>query len=154
MNAKRFWAGALSLGLMGAVFGCAQGMPTSTDQVAPQSDRQVLSTQSDMASLFAQLPERIPVAEADKLLVELDPDKVVDPEKDKGYKVQQWGRYGLYSRFWPRWGAYRYYGLGNYYFPYSRIGAYYYPYRYSYLGGLYNPYFSYYGGLYRPYLWW
>lgn len=161
MSAKRFWAGALSIGLLGTALGCAQGMPTTTTD--RPGDRQVLSIndpgylgdQAAFEQVRAQLPQRISEADAKGMLVQIDPSKVVE-QGDKSYSVQ---RYRFFSRgFFPYYrGLYSslyYYPFGNYYFPYTyRAGAYY-PYSYRGLSSLYYPYFYRYRGLYSPYYYW
>lgn len=164
----------LAMSAFALVVGCA-GTPVATtptvDQAAPQADRQVLSVTQDatLESEIKQLPQRISVADANKMLVELDPDKI-QANEGKGYSVQRYrGGYRGYGRGY--WGGYRYYGLGGRYWPYARYGGFYYPYFYGsyypYLyptAGLYassyyyNPFFAYsnpwitsyaYRGLYR-----
>lgn len=163
MTGKRFWAGALSIGLLGAAIGCAQSTPTTPGEQAPE--RQVLSVDDpaylgDKASfeqVRAQLPERISAEDAKTMLVEIDPSKVQAGESDKpSYGVQQWRYwYRGFSPYW-RYRSYAYYPYRSFYFPYYYNAGYYYPYTYSALGSLYSPYFYRYGGLYSPfyYRWW
>lgn len=159
MSAKRIWAAALSIGLIGTAIGCSQATPTTPGQ-AVSGDRQVLSVDDpaylgDKAAfeqVRAQLPQRISAEDAKTMLVQIDPSEVTATESDKPtYGVQQWGLWGRgFSPYW-RYRSYSYLPYRNYYFPYTlRAGAYY-PYTYSRFGALYNPYFYRYRGLYSPY---
>jgi hypothetical protein len=186
----------MSAALVGAGLGCAPAVPgaqspadvpqalnLSEGTVAPdqhiKSDRQIMvdGQPMDVDQIRKQLPSRISEADAAKLLIELDPSKIVE---DKDLEVQQrYGRYGRgygrsygrgYARgfgrgygrgFYGRYGygrygyrRFRYYGHRGYYYPYYRYAGYYYPYSYPYASSYYYPYMYGYGGHYYPYSYW
>ena len=122
-----------------ALIGCAGGAPTAdTGMGAAQTgDRQVLSAglEQGLDEALAQLPERIPVEEAEGLLVQVS-DSQIDTS-GIGYGVLNNGDRNVQRRrvvrgfspyFRSRLGSYSYYPYSNYYFPYVRSGGYYYPY--------------------------
>lgn len=188
MNVKQTLGLALSAALMGTAIGCAPAVPTATEPtnsatqpvqalaegtVHPdqliQDERQILVGGKPMTvdQLRQVLPSRISKEEAAKLLVEIDPSKIVFSNEQE---VQQrgrgigrgfgrgfargWGR-GFYRGYGRGWGrGFRYYGYGGYYFPYYLYGNYYYPYYYPYYSYLTYPYLYGYGGLYYPYRYW
>jgi hypothetical protein len=161
MTIKTLLVGGLSTALAVTAFGCASTPTTSTaqeslsviDQAQVQPDRSVMS----IADLKANLPAQISEADAARMLVEIDPSKIVT---EGNYAVQQrfggrsigfGGHRGLGFRGLSRgfYGGYhRYGGLSRFrYFNYRNL---YYPYYYN--AGFYRPYIygSYYNYLY-PY---
>lgn len=191
MNAPRWWSLALSVGLIGATLGCAQGVPTTQPPEAfapadtmgtlpPESvilgDRQISANGQTMTldQIRKLLPARLTPAEASKLLVSINPDRI-DPSGSQEVQVRGFGRgyggygrgygrgyggYGFHRGFWPgfgaryRYGAYGYYPYGGYYFPYAYNAGYYTPYCYPYAGATYYPFLYGYGNLYNPFYCW
>lgn len=189
MRVNRTLGVAMSMALVGTALGCAPAVPgaqTAADvpqplnlsegTVAPdqhiQGDRHVMVDGKPMSvdQIRKELPSRISEADAAKLLIELDPSKIVE-SKDlevqqrygrgygrgyargfgRGYGRGFYGRYG-YGRY--GYGRFRYYGHRGYYYPYYRYANYYYPYYYPYYSNYYYPYMYGYGGYYYPYSYW
>lgn len=161
MLTKQVLTSLLAVGLASATFGCAT-TPTTQTAVAPtaqSSDRQVLAVENrqtvdQFKQMRAQLPQQIAVADADRLLVTIDPSQV---KADSSRSVQQWGRFGFRGGWrgfgWRGFGLgafnrFRFFNYGNYYYPYALYGGYYRPYLYS---SCYNPFLYGYGGGYYPY---
>jgi hypothetical protein len=180
MTMKTLWVGGLATVLAATTFGCATNPTTSTaapqqetlsviDQAQVQPERSIMS----INDLKANLPARISEADAARMLVEIDPSKIVT---DGNYSVQQrfggrgigrgfggfgrgfghggfrgfsrgfhggFGRFGGFNRF-------RYFNYGSNFYPYYLNAGYYYPYAY-------NNYYNYlypYSGSYYPYTCW
>ncbi len=188
MKATRILTLALATSLMGTV-GCAQNVPNvpaaqtpeipqvqavANGDVAPDQllvdnfQTMVNGKAMTMEEIRKQLPARISAADAAKMLVKLDMDKVA---KDGDYDTQQWrGRFGgrgfigrgfhgglgFRSRFLGFGRGLGFGGLGffpysSYYFPYYYNAGYYYPYSYNFANTLCSPYLYGYGGSYFPY---
>lgn len=155
----QFLTHGLMMAAVAGLVGCAGNNPVATgdNAQAPQPDRQVLATGTDikqdveLENAIKQLPQRISAADAERMLIQIDPEKIND-DGSEGYSVQRWGgRYGRYGgyRGYGRgfYGGFRYYGYGGRYFPYYASAGYYYP----YFSGGYYPYLSLYNSLYSPY---
>jgi hypothetical protein len=122
---------ALILGLALAAVGCAVQPVTTTSYS--------LQAIPDAAAIVDKLPARLSPADAQRLLVQIDPTAVR-------------GGFGLLAA---KDGTVRiggYYPYGNYYFPYANYGGYYAPYAvnctlpYMYrFQAYFNPYSIYYG---------
>lgn len=175
MTMKSLLVGGLATALAATTIGCATNPTTSTtapqqetlsviDQAQVQPDRSIMS----IADLKANLPAQISEADAARMLVEIDPNKIVT---DGNYAVQQslrgrgigfglghrglgfrglsrgfyggYGRFGGLSRF-------RYFNYRNLYYPYYYNAGFYRPYIY---GGYYN-YLYPYASSYYPYTCW
>lgn len=151
---------ALVVGTIAGLVGCAGAGPLTTTPAnqAPgvQPDRQVQSlaegTDPAFEQTLAALPQRISEADAQRLLIEIDPNQI----KNGSYSVLRHGggRSGSFSSRRGHYGGYggygrgfRYYNYGGSLFPYFSYGSYYYPYAYS---GIY-PYLTGLGGIYNPY---
>ncbi len=194
MNVKQTLGLAMSGALIGTALGCAPSVPNSSvpaadipasalkaqdlsegavhpDQLIQDGQRIMVGGQPlTVEQLRKELPSRISEADAAKLLVEIDPSKVIEP---KDQEIQQRGRgfgrgygrgfargfgrgfYRGYGRgFYGGYGRFRYYGHRGYYFPYYNYAGYYYPYYYPYYSYNYYPYFYGYRGYYYPYRYW
>jgi hypothetical protein len=167
---KKWIAGSLIALTAATSFGCAGATspsqtPTTPMAATAQADRHVQAVGDNMTfnQIVDQLPKRISEADAARMLVTIDPSKVVD---ENTYTVQQRGRgfgggfrggmgrgigafghRGFYGGFRGNYGRYRYFGHGGRYFPYYLNRGYYYPYSY---GSVY-PYFYNYANSYYPY---
>ncbi|MNY20104.1 hypothetical protein D3C86_1535670 [compost metagenome] len=184
MKATRWLGLAVTAGVLGGTLGCAQ---TSTTASAPAPaipqlqtpvsgtlapDKLIIDNQKLMVNGQAmsvdqvrkQLPSRISAADAAKMLVQIDPNKIVKETAKSEQKTQIWwggglwgrgfwGGYGLYGAGLYGYGGYGYYPYYGYYWPYYSYAGYYYPYSYA---SYYYPYLYGYGGLYYPYYyrWW
>jgi len=190
MNVKQSLYLAMSTALVGTALGCAPAVPNAStpaagvpetpmlaqdlsegtvhpDQLIQDHQRIMVGGQQlTVDQLRKALPSRISEADAAKLLVEIDPSKVIAANDQE---VQQRGRFGRgYARGFARgWGrgfyrgygrgygrGFRYYGYRGYYFPYYRYSGYYYPYYYPYYSYSYYPYYYGYRGAYYPYRYW
>lgn len=184
MKVTRYLALAMSTALVGSALGCAPAIPNAkTPDAIPMAqslmegsvhpdqlitdDRMVMVDGKTMSfeQIRQQLPARISEADAARLLVSIDPSKVMDSgemelQQRRGWRgggrsfARGWGRgfargfgRGLYRGF----GNYRYFGYRGYYFPYYYNAGYYYPYTYPYGGLTYAPYLYGYGGGLYPY---
>ena len=188
MKATRWFGLAVTAGILGGTLGCAQTTTTASapapaipqlqtpvnGTVAPDKlivDNQKLMVNGEAMTvdqIRKQLPARISAADAAKMLVQIDPDKIVKENAKSDMSTQQWGRgfygrgfygrgfyggYGLYGRGLYGYGGYGYYPYGGYYWPYYSYAGYYYPYSYA---SYYYPYLYGYSSLYYPYYyrWW
>lgn len=197
MKATRIFGLAVATTLAGTL-GCAQNVPSvpaaqtpdipqvqaaANGPVAPENllvgnfQTMVNGQAMSVDEIRKQLPSRISAADAAKMLVKIDIDKVV---QDGEYDTQQfrrgfggrgfigrgfggrgffgrgfYGGYGFRSRFFNRgfYGGLGFYPYSSYYFPYYYNAGYYYPYTYSYANTLCSPYLYGYGGSYYPYTW-
>lgn len=188
MKATRWLSLALTTGVIGSMVGCANPAPTLSPpsspiipqaQPAPQNalpPDQVLTAERTlmvngkamtMDEIRQHLPSRIPAADAAKVLVQIDPDKIVKEAASNELETQQWWffRRGYFARGffggWPLFSSslfaypYAYYPFAGYYWPYYLSGGFYYPFSYA---SFYYPYLYGYGGLYYPFyfrrFWW
>ncbi len=191
MNATRWLGLALTAGVIGGTLGCSNSVPNATSdspamipqvqnapsgKLAPEqvltAERKIMVNGEAMTveQIRKQIPSRISAADAPKMLVQIDPDKIVKEDAKGDLQTQQWGRraffgrgfyggYGLYGRGLygygglGLYGGYGYYPFGGYYWPYYSYAGYYYPYSYA---SYYYPYLYGYSGLYYPYYyrWW
>jgi len=181
MKATRWLGLAVTAGVLGGTLGCAQNMPSASTQapaVIPQAqsasggdtapdklvagERQIMVNGKAMSidEIRKQLPSRISEADAAKMLVKIDPSRVVTDGREQN--VQQWwgrrfgfGR-GFFGRsfFFNRFSTFSYFPFNNFYFPYYYNLGYYYPYSYPYYSYTYWPFFYNYGLSYWPYSWW
>lgn len=164
---NRWMAGVMSTALAAAMAGCGSvpTTPQATTQAAPAPaapDRHVAAADeiTNFDQVATQLPTRISVQDADRMLVSVDPSQV---QADHGYSVQVVrglgmgvGARGLGLGRRVGVGAFggytglrrmRFFRYRNFYVPYS-LGAYgYSPYLYS----SYLPYLYSYGNTYTPY---
>lgn len=195
MKANRILGLALTTGLA-ATLGCAQHAPSIAPAQAPAipqlqtmtegsvaPDQVLVGNQQTMVNgqamtveeIRKQLPSRISEADAAKMLVKIDIDKV---NQDASFDTQQrfgrgfggrgfargfggrgffgrgfYGGFGFRNRFFNRgfYGGLGFYPYSSYYFPYYYNAGYYYPYSYSYANTLCSPYLYGYGGSYWPY---
>lgn len=155
---KKLLVGALSL-LTLAGCGTAPTTPQATT-TNTASDRHVTATTDNMQQIINQLPAKISNADAQRMLVTIDPSQIKnEPTRHvnvvlrrsiglgvgyHGFSHWGWGggyrSYGLYNRF-------RYLNYGGYGFPYYNYGAYWYPYTAAY----YRPYLLYANNYCYPY---
>lgn len=197
MKATRIFGLAVATTLAGTL-GCAQNVPSvpaaqtpdipqvqaaANGPVAPENllvgnfQTMVNGQAMSVDEIRKQLPSRISAADAAKMLVKIDIDKV---NQDSSFDTQQfrgrfggrgfigrgfggrgffgrgfYGGYGFRSRFFNRgfYGGLGFYPYSSYYFPYYYNAGYYYPYTYSYANTLCSPYLYGYGGSYYPYTW-
>lgn len=152
MRLDRWMKGSVTAAAVVALAACAGQGPTAP---TPEPERQVLSVtdEPDIPAMLAQLPERIPIDQADALLVQVDPNKVseVSPTYSvqnrrsfgsRGFRSRGFARsfrYGFAPGFSSLYRNFAYYPLGSYYFPYYTAGGYYYP--YAFADRAYNPFF-------------
>lgn len=167
---KKLLVGALSILTAATAFGCAstpttpQATTTNTAQVADRSVMAVGENPAEVAQAIKELPARISVADADKLLTTIDPSQVKDEARHVNVRFGGYGGIGMrgvgyrglgrvgagwYGRFGLGHG-YRFFGHGRRYFPYYRYGSYFYP--YSSYG--YYPYLTTYSNYCYPYSYW
>jgi hypothetical protein len=168
LMSKKWIAGTVIALTAATSFGCAgttspsQTAPNAQAAVTAQADRHVQAVGNTMTfnQIVDQLPKRISVADAEKMLTTIDPSKV---STDNTYTVQQrgfgrfgggigrgfgaFGHRGFYGGFGRGFNRFRFFGHRNYYFPYYLNRGYYYPYSY---GSVY-PYFYNYANSYYPY---
>lgn len=171
MSIKTLLVGGLSTALAVTAFGCASAPTTSTstqetlsaiDQAQMQPERSIMS----IADLKTNLPAQISEADAARMLVEIDPNKIVT---DGNYAVQQFrsrgigfglghrggfrglsrGFYGGYHRYGGL-SRFRYFNYRNNYYPYYYNAGFYRPYVFR---SYYN-YLSPYNNAYYPYTCW
>ena len=159
---------ATTAALAGLMFGCS-GAPTTTTQApidemqapsAPTYSVQAVGPQINFDQVISQLPKQISVADAQRMLVTVDPSIVKD--EPNSYSVQQLrgrGGFGGFGRGigfrgafgrpggFHGYGNYRFFRHNNYYFPYYRRFGYYYPYYYN----NYYPYLYSYNNYCYPY---
>ncbi|MFP5501687.1 MAG: hypothetical protein ACLGIN_04305 [Candidatus Sericytochromatia bacterium] len=147
MRLDRWMKGSVTAAAVVALAACASQDPTTP---TPEPERRVLSVtgEADIPAMLAQLPERIPIDQADELLVQVDPNKVseVSPtysvQNRRGFGGRGFGRafrYGYAPGFRGLYRNFAYYPLGSYYFPYYAAGGFYYP--YAFADRAYNPFF-------------
>lgn len=158
MRLDRWVKGGVGGAAIVALAACAGQGPTVP---APEADRQVLSVTEavDIPAMLAQLPERIPVDQADELLVQADPERIA--ESGASYSVQnhvtrsRFRNRGFYTGFSRGFGSlyrnYSYFPLNNSYVPYYQRGGYYYPYMFA--DRAYNPFFYGLGNNWIPAYW-
>jgi hypothetical protein len=144
--------GALAVTLICGLAACSQGNVTPTTQAGPAAtpQRQLQSVDSGPSlETFQQigtlLPSSISIADAEKMLIKIDPNSINAAPK---YSVKWFSSLGY---GWPygisRLSALSYLRYGSYYYPYSLTGSYYTPYS----NGGYSPFLyssTGYGGLY------
>ena len=176
MTSNKLMAGVIATTAMALAVGCA-GTPLSTTQApatAPETNRSVLAA-GDMKAGFEQmranLPARISVADAKRMLTTIDPSKI--SAKDNPASVQWLGLRGFRSGWFGGYGGlglglgyglgagwggmygypglgypgFMYYNYGNFCYPYYLDGGFYYPYTY----GGYSPFLYQYSSVWYPY---
>ena len=133
-------------------FGC-QMMPTNQAPTTPaQADLPPEMALKSDRQLKAELPQQISVADAERLLVTIDPSQVKD---EATRSVQQWGFHGLRRGFFGfghhrpfLFNRFRFFRHRNFFFPFSFHGSFYRPFLYN---NCYNPFLYNYGSSYYPY---
>jgi hypothetical protein len=178
MKATQWLGLALSAGLLGSSLGCANTVPaasTPAPAVIPQAqsvpggdaapdtlftgERQIMVDGKAMTfdEIRKQLPSRISEADAAKLLVQINPNEVMDDGKEAD--LQQWRRRAFFGRrfspfFRTRFRSFSYFPYSNFYFPYYYNAGFYYPYTYPYYSYYYSPFFYRHSYRYWPYSYW
>jgi hypothetical protein len=142
---KHFTTFGLTAALaVSAAYGCA-GVPTTSTQTAPAvqtADRHVAAVGDAKAvqNLIAQLPKNLTPAQADKMLVTLDPTKIKAPPAP-GQATTAWAPGGLgYGGLGLGLGAYAAPGWAGNYLGYGSLVAAQARFRYLTLGSMLFPY--------------
>jgi hypothetical protein len=169
--------------LVASALGCSSGQiaaPTQpatqpvtqlADDTAAAPERSVLSLDDAPSpdQILKNLPQRISVADANRLLVKIDPNQIQDDNKNYQVMQHRGGRmgsfhgnfrghgfrfhHGFHNRFFRNrafFNNFLFFPFSNFYFPYFLYSGYYYPY-YLYNSLYYYPMLYGYGGLYNPY---
>lgn len=159
---KKILVGALSVLTAATAFGCASTptTPQSTTSTQVTAERSVMAlpeqSAQEVAQLVKQLPARISVADADKMLTTIDPS-TIKTDATRHVNIIGFRGYGGIHGGWGHLGygglgfnRFRYFGFHHRYFPYYYYNNFYYPY-YSYG---YYPYLYSYANTCYPYSYW